>query len=49
MYIGIGIAFVAGFVIGGLFGKTFAADAFQIKAHITNEIKSLEERIKARL
>jgi uncharacterized membrane-anchored protein YhcB (DUF1043 family) len=42
----IGIAFVAGVVIGVVFGKTILSDAYQIKAHITNEISALEKRLK---
>lgn len=42
----IGIAFVAGVAIGVVFGKTILADAYSIKAHVTNEITALEKRLK---
>lgn len=48
MLIGIGL-FVAGVVVGTIFGKTIVADSYAIKAHITAEISALEGRIKARL
>jgi hypothetical protein len=45
----IGIAFVAGVVVGVVFGKTIVADAYSIKAHISSEISALEGRLKAKL
>jgi len=47
MLIGIGL-FVAGVVVGTIFGKTILADSYAIKAHITSEITALENRLKGK-
>jgi hypothetical protein len=49
MFEGIVIGIVIGCGAGVMFGKYVYSEATSIKAHITGEIKSLEERVKARL
>lgn len=39
----------AGFILGTLFGKYVVSEASAIKTHISNEIKDLERRLKAKL